>query len=194
MVNFPVRQTPSGGHIFALQHREEGQMQREVGEGSKAGEMLTFSREQRCIEAAVAAASLPPSLPPLSASPFPSLPLSLHLPFLLCAGWRGWNAGCWSKQPTRHQWRLSSPHALPTRSLSYPLLLSLVISLPSVSFISRLLSCCSSSQRFSLCSPHIFCKPHFSTSTRPPFIPPHPFLPLSLSSPLPASLHLNSHV
>lgn len=68
-VNFPVRQTPSGGDIFTPQHGEEGQMQREAGEGSKAGEMLTFSREQRCIEAAVAAASLPPSLP------------SPHLPF-----------------------------------------------------------------------------------------------------------------
>ncbi len=43
-------------------------------EGSKEGEMLTFSREQRCIEAAVAVASPPPSPLCISLSLPPSLP------------------------------------------------------------------------------------------------------------------------
>lgn len=58
--------------MITLQHKEEGQMQREAREESR--EMVTFSREQQCIDATVAAASPPPS-------PF-CIPLSLPIPIL----------------------------------------------------------------------------------------------------------------
>lgn len=53
----PEKQTPSGGGILTLQYKGEGQMQRVMG--GRKGAMLTFSREQQCIEAAASLPSLP---------------------------------------------------------------------------------------------------------------------------------------
>lgn len=164
-------------------------MQREAGEGRREGEMLTFSREQQCIEAAAAVASLPPS--PLCISP--SLPFSLFFSCSLCrmTGIKSWLL---IKTPTRHQCLLSSPHALSTLSLSYVLPLSLVISFPCFlscsSYFATLLPCCSSSLHVSLHSPRISHKlPFFHFFN---YFSLHPFLPLSLPSPLYSSPRLPS--
>lgn len=176
---------PSGGGVFTLQHREEGQMQREGEEGSREGEMLTFSREQRCIEAAVAAVA---SLPPLSAS----LPPSLPLPFLFS-----------SVQTDRDEKLAADQNTPPSITACYPLhMLSPPFLSLTLSFFLLLFLCtpyfacalprCSSS--LTLFTSHLLRALLFPAFSRSPFIPPHPFLPLSLSSPLPASPHLNSHV
>lgn len=100
-------------------------------EGSKEGEMLTFSREQRCIEAAVAVASLPPS-PPLSASR--SLPPSL--PFLFSSVQTDRDEKLAVDQNTPPSITACyPPRMLPPPFLSPTLsLFSLVISLPSAFF------------------------------------------------------------
>lgn len=156
-VNFPVNQTPSGGVVFTLQRREEGQMQREAGEGSREGEMLTFSREQQCIEAAVAVASLPPS--PLCISL--SLPSSLSQ-FFSCSLCRMTGIKSWLLIKTTHP--ASMPAILSTCSL-HPFSL---LRAPSFSryffslyffscspYFATPLPCCSSSLRLSLHSPCI---------------------------------------
>lgn len=171
-------------------------MQREAGEGSREGEMLTFSREQQCIEAAVAVASLPPS--PLCISL--SLPSSLSQ-FFSCSLCRMTGIKSWLLIKTTHP--ASMPAILSTCSL-HPFSL---LRAPSFSryffslyffscspYFATPLPCCSSSLRLSLHSPCIsyelpFFHFFFVIS---PFIPPHPFLPLSLLYPLHSSPHLSS--
>lgn len=107
---------------FHCSNREEGQMQGGWGVGCwRELEMLTFSGEQRCIEAAVAAASHPPSPFSLHLSPF--VPSSLTL--LLCCSplCRLTGMKSWLLIKTPHPLSLS-PHVL---SPPYPSLLSLII-------------------------------------------------------------------
>ncbi len=171
---------------------------RETG-GSAEEEMLTFSREQRCIEAAVAVASLPPS--PLCISLSPSFPLS---PFLFSVQTdRDEKLAVDQNTPPSvtacyppHM--LSPPVLTHTRSLFFLLFLfprSVFFSCSP--YFSSAYPCCSSSLRLSLCSPLIFCKlplPFSVVLPSSPLILSSLFFSHLLSTPLPVSLHLNSHV
>lgn len=173
-------------------------MQREAGEVSREGEMLTFSREQRCIEAAVAVASLPPS--PLCISLSLPSSRSLPLPFLFSSVQNDGDEKLAADQnnPPRHQCLLSSPHALSTISLSLTRSPSLSLFLfPLFLFLFPLFCVCASllfqlPPSLTLLTSHLLRAPFFPFSSL--LIPSSRFLSHLLSTPLPASLHLNSHV
>lgn len=181
-VDSPTRQAPSGGGLLTLQRKEEGQMLRGGGGGSGGGEMLTFSREQRCIEAAVAS-SLPPSLPSSASLP-PSLFLSCS-PLCRLTGMKSWlliktphPASLPAILPTcsLHPFFLPPPLVIPP-TLSHPptpLLLARPPAVPAPSFYSPLISCELPSSSLSVILPsslssifpsHLLLPPPLLTST-----------------------------
>lgn len=179
-ISFPVRHTPSGGDVFTLQRREEGQMRG----GWWELKMLTFSRERR--------------LPTLPASLLPSLLCSLFLswsPLCRLTGIKSWLLIKKKKKHPHHDCLLPQ-HTHSLLALHFSLFL-----FPPLFFLFPLFSRFASlplqlPQLFTLFTSHLL-QACYSIFSHPPVIRSHPFFPFSFSSSRlhsPPPLHLNSYV